>query len=88
MSGGSKSGCEGCALSEYLKNVLFSTTNAASATIDFFKRNVDNGVVDSPPNGEPPRSPIVVASPMQRSPSVLCWHRSLLPCQGPTRTLH
>ena len=30
--------------------VLFSATDAASASIDFFESNVDDGVVDSPPS--------------------------------------
>ena len=81
MSGGSKSAREGCALSQYLKPyVLFSACNAASTAIDFSKRNVDDGVVDSPPIRRPPRLPIVAASPLQRSPYVLCRHCSPSPC--------
>ena len=65
MSGGSKSACEGCALSQYSKPyVLFSATDAASPAIDFSKRNVDNRVKDSPPSQRSPRSPIVTTSPL------------------------
>ena len=47
LSGRSKSRNGGCALSEYSKPyVLFSTTDAASAAIDFSRKSVDDGVVD------------------------------------------
>ena len=86
MSGGSKSAHEGCALSQYSKlYVLFFATDAASIAIVFSKRNVNDRVVDSPLSRGPPRSPIVAASPLQRSPYVLRWHHSPLPCQGPIK---
>ena len=53
--------------------VLFSTTDAASAAIDFSKSNVDDGVVDSPPSRGLRRSPIVSPSPVRGS---LCRPRS------------
>ena len=42
--------------------VLFSATDAASAAIDFSKGNVEDGVVNSPPNRGPWRSPVVSTS--------------------------
>ena len=58
----------GCGQSQYSKPyVLFSATNAASAAIDYSKSNVDDGVVDSPPNRGLKRSPIVSPSPLQGS---------------------
>ena len=49
LSGQSKSTCGGCAPFQFSKPyVLFSATVVAFATINFFKKNVDNGVVDSP----------------------------------------
>ena len=51
LSGRSKSRNGGCALSEYSKPyVLFSATDAASAAIDFSRKSMDDGVVDSPPS--------------------------------------
>ena len=60
--------------SQYSKPyVLFSTTDAASAAIDFSKSNVEDGVVDSPPSRGLRGSPIVSPSPLQGS---LCRPRS------------
>ena len=74
LSGQSKSTWAGCGQSQYSKPyVLFSATDAASAAIDFSKSNVDDGVVDSPPNRGLRRSPIVLPSPLQGS---LCRPRS------------
>ena len=44
--------------------------------------------MDSPLSRGPPRSPIVTASHLQRSPFVLRWHRSPSPYQDPIRTSH
>ena len=68
--------------------VLFSATDAASATIDFSKGNVEDGVVDSPPSRGPWRSPVVFASPLQGSPCAGGRDRSLSPDREPSRTLH
>ena len=68
LFGRSKSRNGGCALSEYSKPyVLFSATDAASATIDFSKKSVDDGVVDSPPSRRAWRSPVLSASPLEGS---------------------
>ena len=49
LSSRSKLVHRGCAPVEYSKPyVLFSAIDATSATIDFSKKNVDNGIVDSP----------------------------------------
>ena len=65
---------------------MFSATNAASATIDFSKTNVKDGVVDSPPSRGPWRSLVLSASPLQGSPYVGCRHRS--PSRTPHRQLY
>ena len=52
---------------------MFSATDAASAAIDFFESNVDDGIVDNPPSRGLRRSPIVSPSPLQGS---LCRPRS------------
>ena len=86
LSGWSKSTCRGCAPSDYSKPyVFFSTTDATLAAIDFSKKSVDDGVVDSPPNRGLYRSPIVLASPLKGSPCVP--HRGRSPSQtgGPLR---
>ena len=89
MLSGSKSTCKVSTLSQYSKlYVLFSAIDIASTTIDFSKRNVNDKIVDSLPSRGPPRSPIVAASPLQRSPSILRRHCSPSPCQGPTRMPH
>ena len=51
LSGWSKSKDGGFGLSQYSKPyVLFSVIDAASAAIDYSRRNLDDGVVDSPPS--------------------------------------
>ena len=52
---------------------MFSATDAASTAINFSKSNVDDGVVDSPPNRGLRRSSIVSPSPLQ---GFLCRPRS------------
>ena len=89
LSGRSKSRNRGCALSEYSKPyVLFSTTDAASASIDFSKKSVDDGVVDSPPSRGAWRLPILSASPLEDSHCIEGQHRSLSPGPPSSRMPH
>jgi hypothetical protein len=44
---------------------MYSATDAASATIDFAKGNVEDGVVNSPPSRGAGRSPICSPSPLR-----------------------
>ena len=68
FSGQSKFGKGGCTLSQYPKPyVLFSAINVASAAIDFSRKNVDDGIVDSPPSRGPWRSPVLSALPLEGS---------------------
>ena len=69
---------------------MFSATDAASVAIDFSKKDVNDGVVDSPPSRGPWRSPVLSASPLQGSPCVGCRHHSpsRSPHCSPLRTLH
>ena len=69
---------------------MFSATDAASTTIDFSKKDVNDGVVDSPPSRGPWRSPILSGSPLQGSLCVSHWHRSpsRSPHCSPSRTPH
>ena len=77
LSGRSKSRNGGCALSEYSKPyVLFSATDAASAAIDFSRKSVDDGVVDSPPSRGAWKSPVFSASPLEGSHRIEGRHRS------------
>ena len=69
-------------------HVLFSATYAASAAIDFFKDNVEDGVVDSPPSRGPWRSPVVSASPLQGFPYARGRDCSPSPIPEPSRTPH
>ena len=89
LSGRSKFTRAGCSQSQYSKPyVLFSATDAASAAIDFSKRNVDDGIVDSPPSRGLRRSPIVSPSPLHGS---LCRprpDRSSLPTPRSSNTPH
>ena len=78
----SKSRKGGCALFEYSKPyVLFSTTNAASAAIDFSRKNVDDVVVDSPPSQGLWWSPVLSTSPLEGCHCIEGRHRS--PSLGP-----
>ena len=87
LSGQSKSCNGGCALSEYSKPyVLFSATDAASAAIDFSRKNVDDGVVDNPPSRGAWRSPILSASPLEGSHRIEGWHCSPSPGLPSSRT--
>ena len=89
LSSRSKSRNGGCALSEYSKPyVLFSATNAASAAIDFSKKSVDNGVVDSLPSRGAWRSPVLSASPLEGSHRIEGRHRSPSPGLPSSRTPH
>ena len=82
LSGRSKSRKGGCALSEYSKlYILFSATNAASATIDFSRKNMDDGVVDSPSSRGAWRSLVLLALPLEGSHRIKGWHHS--PSLGP-----
>ena len=89
LSGRSKSRNGGCALSEYSKPyVLFSATDAASAAIDFSRKSVDDGVVDSPPSRGAWRSPVLSASPLEGSQRIEGRHHSPSPGPPSSRTPH
>jgi hypothetical protein len=76
----STSGLEGFALSPFSKPyVMFSATDAASAAIDYSKGNVEDGVVDSPPNRGLVLAPIFSPSPLKQSQSALIHSRSASP---------
>ena len=84
-----KSGHGGCALPQYSKlYVSFLATDVASPAIDFSKKNVDDGVVDSPPSREPWRLLVLLASPLQGSPRIGHWHCSPSPSPDPSRISH
>ena len=91
LSSRSKSVQGGCGPSLYSKPyVMFSATDAASAAIDFSKKDVNHGVVDSPPSRGPWRLPVLSASPLQGSLCVSRRHRSpsRSPHHSPSRTPH
>ena len=67
---------------------LFSAIDEASAAIDFSKSNVDDGIVDSPPNQGLRRSPIVSPSPLQGSLCRPCSDRSSSPIPRSSNTPH
>ena len=76
-------------LSEYSKPyVLFSATDAASAAIDFSRKSMDDGVVDSPPSRGAWRSPVLSASPLEGSQRIEGRHRSPSPRPPSSRTPH
>jgi hypothetical protein len=55
-----------CVPSQFSKPYLmYSATDAASATVDFIKGNVEDGVVNNPPSRGAGRSPICSPSPLQ-----------------------
>jgi hypothetical protein len=55
-----------CVPSQFSKPYLmYSATDAASATVDFAKGNVEDGVVNSPPSRGAGRSPICSPSPLR-----------------------
>jgi hypothetical protein len=65
------------ALSPYSKlYLMFSTTDTASAAIDFRKGNVDNGMVDSPPNQSQVATSIFSPSLLKLSRATPIWSRS------------
>ena len=85
----SKSIHGGCTPSKYSKSyMLFSAIDAALAAIDFFKKNVHNGIVDSPPSRGPWRSRIVSASSLKDCPCMARQGCSPLPIPRPSRTPH
>jgi hypothetical protein len=43
---------------------MYSATDVASATVDFVKDNVEDGVVDSLPSSGAGRTPIYLPSPL------------------------
>jgi hypothetical protein len=73
--------------SHFLKPYLmYSATNVASATLDFSKGNVEDGVVDSPPSRSVGRMPVYSPSPLRD-----CWptpirQRSCSPMHHNVRT--
>ena len=68
--------------------MLFFATNTASTTIDFSKKNLDDGIIDSPRSEGPWRLPIVLASPLKGSPSIAYKSRSPSPTFAPSKTPH
>jgi hypothetical protein len=55
-----------CVPSQFSKPYLmYSATDAVFATVDFAKDNVEDGVVNSPPNHGVGRSPVCSPSPLQ-----------------------
>ncbi|KAG0575055.1 hypothetical protein KC19_VG314000 [Ceratodon purpureus] len=71
---------------------MFTATNAASATMDFTKDSVDDGVVDSPPSRGPIRTPVCSPSPLKRLCTSPSRRRSMSPtlpsCKTPQRPLY
>jgi len=71
---------------------LFTATDAASATMDFTKEGVDDGVVDSPPSRGPVRTPVCSPSPLKRLCTSPSRRRSMSPnppaCKTPQRQLY
>ena len=61
--------------------MLCSAADAASATIDYSKGNIEDGVVNSPPSRGPVKTPICSPSPLKRAS--LSWGRSF---SSPHRT--
>ena len=54
-----------CVPSEFSKPYLmYSATDVASTALDFSKGNVEDGVVDSPPNRSVGRTPVYLPSPL------------------------
>ena len=89
LFGRSKSQNGGCVLSEYSKlYVLFSATNAASAAIDFSRKSVDDGVVDSPPSRGAWKLPVLSTSPLEGSHRIEGRYRSPSPGLPSSRTPH
>ena len=68
--------------------MLFSVNVAASAIIDFSRKNMNNGVVESPPSRGPWRSPILLASPLEDSHCIGGRHHSPSPRPPSSRTPH
>lgn len=71
---------------------MFTATDAASATMDFTKDSVDEGVVDSPPSRGPVRTPVCSPSPLKRLCTSPSRRRSMSPnpptCKTPQRQLY
>lgn len=65
---------------------MFTATDAASATMDFTKESVDDGVVDSPPSRGPVRTPICSPSPLKRLCTSPSRQRSMSPTHPTSRT--
>jgi hypothetical protein len=54
-----------CVPSQFSKPYLmYSATDAASATVDFIKGNVEDGVVNNPPSRGAGRLPVCSPSPL------------------------
>jgi hypothetical protein len=55
-----------CVPSQFSKlYLMYSAVDATSATVDFAKGNVEDGVVNSPPRRGVGRSPVCSPSPLQ-----------------------
>ena len=71
---------EYCFPSQFSKPYLmYSTTEAASAAIDFAKGNVEDGVVNSPPSWDAARLLVYSPSPLQKHGSIPSRQRSHSP---------
>lgn len=65
---------------------MFTATDAASATMDFTKENIDDGAVDSPPSRGPGRTPVCSPSPLKRICTSPSRRRSISPPPTTSRT--
>jgi hypothetical protein len=54
-----------CPIPVLKAELMYSATNAASATEDFAKGNVEDGVVNSPPSRGAGRSPVCSPFPLR-----------------------
>jgi hypothetical protein len=76
-----------CVPSQFSKvYLMYSATDAASAALDFSKRNVEDGVVDSPPSRSADRTPICSPSPLRDCRSTSIRQRSHSPVHHNVRT--
>jgi hypothetical protein len=76
-----------CLSSQFSKPYLmYSATDAASASVNFAKGNVEDGVVNSPPSRDVARLPVCPPSPLQGYGSTPTRQRSYSPTKGTLRT--
>jgi hypothetical protein len=76
-----------CVLSQFSKPYLmYSATDAASMALDFSKRNVEDGTIDSPPSRSAGRTPVCSPSPFRDYRSTPIRQRSRSPTHHNVRT--